>query len=91
MIEIWAECTWFNTRSQRFADQARKILKKGWFSDLEILEIYQQINREIYQQEHTTLTETLNTEKQEPSNWSEMQNNGNWNTTNLDTTEQTLI
>ena len=42
------------------------ILKKGWFSDLEVLEIYQK-NEEEYQQDSTTLIEMLNTEKQETS------------------------
>ena len=55
------------------------ILKKSWFSDLEILEIYQEINREEYQQDTTTQTETLNTEKQETPNRIERQNNENRN------------
>ena len=38
MIEIWTESAWFNI-SQRLADQARMILNKCWFSDLEILEV----------------------------------------------------
>ena len=38
MIEIWEECA-------RLSDQARTMIKKGWSSDLEILEIYQQISR----------------------------------------------
>ena len=41
MIEIWQECANFQTTSQRLADQVRTIIKKGWFSDLEILEIHQ--------------------------------------------------
>ena len=40
MIEIWQECASFQTTSQRLADQV-KTIKKGWFSDLEILEIHQ--------------------------------------------------
>ena len=44
MIEIWQECVNFQTTSQRLADQVRTIIKKGWFSDLEILEIHQKIN-----------------------------------------------
>ena len=35
MIEIWEECTRFQT-SQRLADLVRRIIKKGWFSVLEI-------------------------------------------------------
>ena len=60
------------------------ILKKGWFSDLEILEIYQQINWEEYQQDPTMQIETLNTEeKKTPRNLNriETQNNENQNTT----------
>ena len=34
MIEIWQECANFQTISQRLADQFRKIIKMGWFSDL---------------------------------------------------------
>ena len=41
MIEIWQECASFQTTSQRLADQVRTMIKKGWFSDLEILEIHQ--------------------------------------------------
>ena len=37
MIEIWQECANFQT-SQCLDDQLRTITKKGWFSDLEILE-----------------------------------------------------
>ena len=46
MIEIWQECASFQTTSQRLADQVRTIIKKGWFSDFEILEIHQKINNE---------------------------------------------
>ena len=44
MMEIWQEHSNFQTTSQRHADQVRTIIKKGWFSDLEILEIHQKIN-----------------------------------------------
>ena len=40
MIEICQECGRFQTTCQRRADQVRTIIKKGWFSDLEILEIH---------------------------------------------------
>ena len=90
MVEIWLECASFNRTSQRLADQTRTILKKDCSSDLEILEIYQQINREEYQQNYTMLAEMLNTEKQELPNQTEMQNNGNWNITHPNTTKQML-
>ena len=41
MIEIWQRCAKFQTTIQRLADQVRTIIKKGWFSDLELLEIHQ--------------------------------------------------
>ena len=46
MIEIKVNSSRFNTR--RLADQDRRILKKHWFSDLEIPEICGQINSEEY-------------------------------------------
>ena len=45
MIEIWQECTSFHITSQRLADQVRTIIKKGWFSHHEILEIHQKTNK----------------------------------------------
>ena len=52
MIEIWAESVRFNAASQRLANQARMIfLKNGWFSDLEKLEIWKQVNRQKYDQD----------------------------------------
>ena len=39
MIQIWAEFVRLDPKRQKLADQARMILKKGWFSDIEILEI----------------------------------------------------
>ena len=36
------------TASQRLANQARMILKKDWFSDLQILKIFWQVNREEF-------------------------------------------
>ena len=54
MIEIWQECANFQT-IQRLADHVRTIIKKGWFSDLEILKIYQKINNE---QDSNTVADT---------------------------------
>ena len=39
----------------QLTDQARTILKKGWFSDLQISEQYQQIKEEEYQQDYVIL------------------------------------
>ena len=63
MLEIWQELSNFQTTSQRLADQVRTIIKNGWFSDLEIIEIHQKIND---QQSGTnnTLPSTLNNNKQ---------------------------
>ena len=46
MKNIWEECVRFQTTSQRLTDQVRTIIKKSWFSDLEILEIHQKVNWE---------------------------------------------
>ena len=59
MIEIWQECASFQTLSWRLAEQVRKILMKGWLSDLEILEIHQiqTMNKTVKQyQAHQVLT-----------------------------------
>ena len=42
-------------------------IKKGWLSDLEILEINKQINRGSSQEDPNTIIDTLHTEKQKPS------------------------
>ena len=46
MIEIWAESDRFNITIQRLTDQASTILKKGWFSGLQILERCKKVNSE---------------------------------------------
>ena len=61
------------------------ILKKGWFSDHEILETYKQINKERFEQDLQSQIETLNTEKQKVKNWMKIQNIENWNTINSST------
>ena len=62
MREIWQELSNFQTTSQRLADQVRTIIKKGWFSDLEIIEIDQEINDQ--QNSNDTLPDTSNINKQ---------------------------
>ena len=52
MIEIWQERSTFQTASPRLADQLRTIIKKGWFSDLELLEIHKKKHR------NKTITQT---------------------------------
>ena len=64
MIEIWIEFARFKTTNERLADKIRTIIKKGWFSVVELLELHQQIYWETYQQAHNTVTETLNSETQ---------------------------
>ena len=64
MIEIWQEHASFLT-SQRLANQVRTMIKKGWFSDLEILEIHQKINNE---QDSNTVLDTSSITKQKQPN-----------------------
>ena len=77
MIEIWQERSTFQTPSQRLADQVRTIIKKGWFSDLELLEIHQK----TLKQNCNTVPDTSNDVKQTQSNEKEPQNSANENTT----------
>ena len=60
MIEIWQECSNFQTTSQRLADQVGTIIKKGLFSDLEVIEIHQKINN---QQGDNTVPDASNINK----------------------------
>ena len=62
MMEIWQELSIFQTTSLGLADQVRMIMKKGWFSELEIIEIYQKINDQ--ERRNTTLPGTSNINKQ---------------------------
>ena len=68
MIEIWTEFGRFKATNQILADLVRTIIKNGWFSGLEILEIHQQIFRQTHQQTPITVTETINTGKPETPN-----------------------
>ena len=61
-MEIWANLSNFQTTSQRLADQVKTIIKKGWFYDLDILEMHQKIND--LQSGTDTLPGTLNNNKQ---------------------------
>ena len=76
MIEIWKECTKFQTTSQRLADQVRTITKKVWFSDLELLEIHQKTLKQNY----NTVPDTPSGVKQKQSNEKEPQTSANKNT-----------
>ena len=82
MIEIWQECSTFQTTSQRSADQVRTITKTGWFSDLELLEIHQKTLKENY----NTAPDTPSGVKQKQSNEKEPQSSANENTTLLNDT-----
>ena len=90
MMEIWVEFVWFKITNQRLTDQIMTIIKKSWFSDLEILEMHQQIYREIYQHVFNTVTETLNTEKPETPEQTQTLRNSIWKTTHPNTTKQAL-
>ena len=87
MIEIWQECASFKTSSQRLADQVRTIIKKDWFSDLEIAEIHQKTNNE---QDSNTVPDTsgINKEKQPNRNEPPTSENGNTTQPNKRTTKQ---
>ena len=89
MIEIWTESTRLNKTSQKLADQTKKNLKRGWSSDLEILEIFEQINSEEYELDLPTRIETQHTEKS--PNRIEEQNTGNRKAADPSTTKQTLM
>ena len=79
----------FQTTAQRLADQGWTIIKKGWFSDLEILEIHQKINN---QHDTNTVTEISIINKQRQTNRNEPTTSENGNTTQLNNAqpEQTL-
>ena len=77
MFEIWQECSTFQKTSQRLADQVRTITKKGWFSDLELLEIHQKTLKQNY----NAVPDTLSCVKQKQSNEKEQQTYTNENTT----------
>ena len=92
MIEIRQEYINFQTTSKRLANQVRSIIKKGWFSGLEIIEIQQKIND---QQAYNTLHDTSNIEEQKQPNRNEPPTSENRNPTQPKTArpnnpEQTL-
>ena len=77
MIEIWQECSTFQTTSQRLADPVKTITKKGSFSDLELLEIHQK----SLNQNYNTVLDTPSGVKQKQSSEKEPQISVNENTT----------
>ena len=64
MIEIWQECASFLATNQKLAYQVRTIMKKGWFSDLEIIEIHQKMNKTViqYQTHQVLINKKIQTE-----------------------------
>ena len=78
MVEIWQDCATFQTTSQRLTNQVRTIIKKGWFSDLEIPEIHQKINNE---QDNNTVPGTSRINKQKQPNRNEPPTSENGNAT----------
>ena len=77
MIEIWGERSTFQTTSQRLADQVRTTIKKGWFSDLELLVIH----HKTLKQNYNTVPDTSGGVKHTQSNKNEPQTSANENTT----------
>ena len=55
MIEIRQKCASFQITSQSLGDYVSRIIRKGWFSDLEMLEIYQKT-----QKQDNTIPDTSN-------------------------------
>ena len=76
-MEIWQERSTFQTTSQRLADQVRTIMKKGWFSDLELLEIHQKTLKQNY----NTVSDKPSGVKQKQYNKKEPQTSANENAT----------
>ena len=77
MIENWQKCASFQTTSQWLADQVRTIIKKGWFSDFEVLEIHKKINK----QDNNTVPDTSRVVKQKQPNRNELPTSENGNAT----------
>ena len=84
-MEIWQELSNFQTTSRRLTDQAGMIMKKGWFSELEIIEIHQKIND---QERRNTLPGTSNINKPKQSIQNEPPTSENSNPTQPNTTQQ---
>ena len=82
MFEIWQECSTFQSTSQSLADQVRTITKKGWFSDLELLEIHQKTLKQNYY----AVPDTPSGVEQKQSNEKAPQTSSNENTTLLNDT-----
>ena len=91
MKEIWAESARFNRTTQRLADQARIILKKGWISDLEVLEICKQVNTEEYSQDSPFPNRNTKCWKKEPPNRIKKENTENQNPKLPSTPKQMLM
>ena len=72
---------------KKLADQVRKRIKKGYFSDLEILEIHQKINLDL---DSNTVPDTSNINKQKQPNWNEPLTSKNINSTQPNNPEQAL-
>ena len=77
MIAIWQECAKFQTTIQRLADQVITIIKKGWFSDYELLKN----PSKTYKQNYNTVPDTSSGVKRKQSNEKELQPSANENTT----------
>ena len=87
MMEIWQEFSNFQKTSQRLADQVRTLIRKGWFSNIEIIEIHQKINDQ--QSSNNTLPGTSNINKQNQSTRKEPQTLENENSTRPNTAQPT--
>ena len=79
MMEICQEGASFQTISLRLVDQVRTIIKKDWFSSLEIVEIHQKMNNE--QDYKNTVSDTSSINKQKQANRNKPPTAENRNTT----------
>ena len=85
MIEIGVELARFKA-----ANQVWTIIKRGWFSNLKILEILQEIYRETCHYTTSIVNEPLNTEMPETSHQKQRLSNNNQDTTHPNTEEKIL-
>ena len=69
----------------QIGSNSRTLTKNGWFSEIEILEIHQQIFRQTHQQTPTTVTETINTGNPETPNQTRHSNDSSPENTQMQT------
>ena len=91
MMEIWQELFNFQTTRQRLADQVRTIMKKGWFSELVITEIHEQINDQERSNHTLPGISNINKQKQKQPIQNEPPTSENGHPTQPNTTQQNKL